>query len=169
MKRNNDKISSKYRIRWFGSVTEVKPGTATIGNFRRLCPVQSVGSVRFGSVRLPFLPPTSAGYKTRQFITKKFVDFHMLNYVFSYYSFQNLANNDCKAHWMIISNKLLIIFLEESCNICTPPQNRVLKNYGKTPLVIFDTVNLDLGIYLSLNCLAFSSPFQYLCSAFSTL
>ena len=39
MKRNNDKISSKYRILWFGSVTEVKPGTATIGNFRRLRPV----------------------------------------------------------------------------------------------------------------------------------
>ena len=56
MKRNNDKISSKYRIRWFGSVTEVKPGTATSEI--------SVGSVRFnplvrfGSVRLPFLPPT---------------------------------------------------------------------------------------------------------------
>ena len=28
-------ISSKHRIRWFGSVTEVKPGTTTIGNFRR--------------------------------------------------------------------------------------------------------------------------------------
>ena len=53
MKRNNDKISSKYRFRWFGPVTEVKPGTATIGNFRRLRPVQSAGSVR-----LPFLPPT---------------------------------------------------------------------------------------------------------------
>ena len=32
------KISSKYRIRWFGLVTEVKPGTATIGNFRRSRP-----------------------------------------------------------------------------------------------------------------------------------
>ena len=53
MKRNNDKISSKYRIRWFGSVTEVEPGTAIIGNFRRLRPVQSVGSVRFG---YPFYP-----------------------------------------------------------------------------------------------------------------
>ena len=39
MKRSNDKINSKYRIRWFGSVTEVKPGTATIGSFRRLRPV----------------------------------------------------------------------------------------------------------------------------------
>ena len=46
MKRNKDKINSKYRIRWFGSVTEVKPGTATIGNFHRL---RWFGSVWFGS------------------------------------------------------------------------------------------------------------------------
>ena len=38
-KRNNNKIDSKYRICWFGSVTEVKPGTVAIGNFRRLRPV----------------------------------------------------------------------------------------------------------------------------------
>ena len=44
------KISSKYRIRWFGLVTEVKPGTAqseiSVG------PVRDNPLVRFGSVTL---------------------------------------------------------------------------------------------------------------------
>ena len=38
------KIGTKL-IAFAGSVTVIKSGTAVIGNFRRLCPVYSVGSV----------------------------------------------------------------------------------------------------------------------------
>ena len=50
-------------------MTEVKLGTTTIGNFHRLRPVQFGGSVRFGSVRLPFLPPTNFGTERKIALT----------------------------------------------------------------------------------------------------
>ena len=58
MKRNKDKINSKYRIHWFGSVTEVPQQSEIF--------IGSGGSVRFGSVRVPFLPPTNFGTETKK-------------------------------------------------------------------------------------------------------